>query len=62
MNDADEDDMDVYDHAAGHLKSRTAFDVSDIHDEERLVIAARGSTSSRNATAPASQSVVSAAK
>jgi len=43
MNDADDDDVDVYDHAAGHGKNRTAFDVNDVQDEEHLVLGARGS-------------------
>lgn len=42
LNDADEDDLDVYDHTAGHARSRHAFDISDIHDEERVVIGGRG--------------------
>lgn len=64
MNDADEDDLDVYDHAAGHGKSRTAFDVNDVQDEEHLALGARGSAiPSRKVTAQITQSRnVSAAK
>ncbi|KAI6006679.1 hypothetical protein F5J12DRAFT_905697 [Pisolithus orientalis] len=36
MNDADEDDLDVYDHAASLGKNRTAFDVTDVQDDERI--------------------------
>ncbi|KAG8221092.1 hypothetical protein J3R82DRAFT_2610 [Butyriboletus roseoflavus] len=46
LNDADEDDLDVYDHAIGHGRSRHAFDVNDMHDEERVVIGGRGAKSS----------------
>lgn len=42
LNDADEDDLDVYDHAIGHGRSRHAFDINDMHDEERVVIGGRG--------------------
>ncbi|KAF8141436.1 hypothetical protein EV363DRAFT_1412875 [Boletus edulis] len=42
LNDADEDDLDVYDHAVGPGRSRHAFDISDAHDEERVVIGGRG--------------------
>ncbi|KAH0836806.1 hypothetical protein J3R83DRAFT_8571 [Lanmaoa asiatica] len=46
LNDADEDDLDVYDHTMGHGRSRHAFDASDMHDEERVVIGGRGTKSS----------------
>lgn len=42
LNDADEDDLDVYDHATGPGRSRHAFDTNDMHDEERVVIGGRG--------------------
>lgn len=42
MNDADEDDLDVYDHGAGVGKNRTAFDITEIQDDERLVIGKGG--------------------
>ena len=38
--------MDVYDHAISHGRSRHAFDISDTHDEERVVIGGRGGKSS----------------
>lgn len=36
MNDADEDDLEIYDHATSRGKSRTAFDVNDVHDEDHV--------------------------
>lgn len=46
LNDADEDDLDVYDHTIGHGRSRHAFDINDMHDEERVVVGGRGAKSS----------------
>ncbi|KAF8548711.1 hypothetical protein OG21DRAFT_1422602 [Imleria badia] len=40
------DDLDVYDHTIGHGRSRHAFDLSDAHDEERVIIGGRGAKSS----------------
>ncbi|KAL4062541.1 hypothetical protein J3A83DRAFT_4381712 [Scleroderma citrinum] len=65
MNDADEDDLDVYDHAAGHGKSRTAFDVNDVQDEGRFVIGTRGFAISSRTVAtkmPQSQDVRSSGR
>ena len=44
--------MDVYDHAVGHGRSRHAFDISDVHDEERVVVGGRRAKS-RGTTVPA---------
>ncbi|KIJ65418.1 hypothetical protein HYDPIDRAFT_27428 [Hydnomerulius pinastri MD-312] len=41
LNDADEDDLDVYDHSTSHGRSRHAFDASDMHDDEHVVIGNR---------------------
>lgn len=39
LNDADEDDLDIYDSTAGHARSsRLAFDIGDAEDEERPTI------------------------
>lgn len=46
LNDADEDDLDVYDHAIGHGRSRHAFDINDTHDEERVIVGRLGAKSS----------------
>lgn len=43
LNDADDDDLDVYDHAIGHGRSRHAFDISDMHDEERVATGSKSS-------------------
>ncbi|KAG6334173.1 hypothetical protein ID866_4920 [Astraeus odoratus] len=56
MNDADEDDLDVYDHTSGLGKNRTAFDVTDMQDDERQPITARGRTPSQAFATPSAQS------
>ncbi|KAI6164528.1 hypothetical protein EDD17DRAFT_1755044 [Pisolithus thermaeus] len=58
MNDADEDDLDVYDHGAGVGKNRTAFDITEVQDDERIVIGQAGpsSTQSRSLAAQTAQS------
>ncbi|KAH7909692.1 hypothetical protein BJ138DRAFT_195776 [Hygrophoropsis aurantiaca] len=38
LNDADEDDLDVYDSSNMHTRNRTAYDASDMYDEERIVM------------------------
>ncbi|KAI5995585.1 hypothetical protein EDD15DRAFT_608141 [Pisolithus albus] len=48
MNDADEDDLDVYDHGAGVGKNRTAFDITEIQDDERVVIGKGGPSSTQS--------------
>ncbi|KAI6013557.1 hypothetical protein EDC04DRAFT_2954842 [Pisolithus marmoratus] len=48
MNDADEDDLDVYDHGANLGKSRTAFDVTDVQDDERVLIGKGGPSSTQS--------------
>ncbi|KAI9464648.1 hypothetical protein HD554DRAFT_1242042 [Boletus coccyginus] len=56
LNDADEDDLDVYDHTIGHGRSRHAFDINDMHEEERVVIGGRGGkSSSRTVPTPSTQ-------
>ncbi|EIW75240.1 hypothetical protein CONPUDRAFT_147355 [Coniophora puteana RWD-64-598 SS2] len=54
LNDADEDDFDVYDAAAAHRGSRTAYDASDAHDEERINISGRSSGHGSQSAAPPS--------
>ncbi|KAI6097687.1 hypothetical protein EDD16DRAFT_1667733 [Pisolithus croceorrhizus] len=58
MNDADEDDLDVYDHGAGDGKNRTAFDITEVQDDERIVIGKGGpsSTQSRSLATQTAQS------
>ncbi|KAH7922217.1 hypothetical protein BV22DRAFT_1070870 [Leucogyrophana mollusca] len=38
LNDADEDDLDVYDSSNAHERNRTAYDASDMYDDERIVM------------------------
>ncbi|KAI6110662.1 hypothetical protein EV401DRAFT_1991786 [Pisolithus croceorrhizus] len=58
MNDADEDDLDVCDHGAGVGKNRTTFDITEVQDDERIVIGKGGpsSTQSRSLVAQTAQS------
>ncbi|KIK11571.1 hypothetical protein PISMIDRAFT_19413 [Pisolithus microcarpus 441] len=48
MNDADEDDLDVFDHGAGVGKNRIAFDITEIQDDERLVTGKGGPSSTQS--------------
>jgi G patch domain-containing protein 1 len=41
LNDADDDDLDVYDHSQVHGRNRHAYDANDAHDEERVVMSSR---------------------
>ncbi|KAH7890994.1 hypothetical protein F5I97DRAFT_1840647 [Phlebopus sp. FC_14] len=54
LNDADEDDLDVYDHSITHGKRRTAFDDADMHNEEHVVIGGQ-----RQGRGPAAQATPS---
>jgi len=40
LNDADEDDLDVYD-SQMHGKNRHAYDANDAHDEEHVFMSSR---------------------
>ncbi|KAG1747898.1 uncharacterized protein EDB91DRAFT_1115387 [Suillus paluster] len=41
LNDADEDDVDVYEHSQMHGRNRHAYDANDAHDEERVFMSSR---------------------
>ncbi|KAG1724184.1 hypothetical protein EDB19DRAFT_1930151 [Suillus lakei] len=41
LNDADDDDLDVYDHSRIHGRGRHAYDANDAHDEERVFMSSR---------------------
>ncbi|OAX37659.1 hypothetical protein K503DRAFT_719455 [Rhizopogon vinicolor AM-OR11-026] len=41
LNDADDDDVDVYDHTQTHGRNRHAYDASDIRDEEHVSMSSR---------------------
>lgn len=41
LNDADDDDLDVYDHSQMHGRNHHAYDASDAHDEERVSMTSR---------------------
>ncbi|KAG1771048.1 hypothetical protein EV702DRAFT_1137589 [Suillus placidus] len=41
LNDADDDDLDVYDHSQTHGRNRHAYDANDVHDEERVLMSSR---------------------
>ncbi|KAG2141951.1 hypothetical protein DEU56DRAFT_795742 [Suillus clintonianus] len=47
LNDADDDDLDIYDHSQMHGRNRHAYDANDAHDEERVSMSSR-SQSARN--------------
>lgn len=41
LNDADEDDLDVYDHTQAHGRNHHAYDVNDVRDEEHVFMSSR---------------------
>ncbi|KAG1816446.1 uncharacterized protein BJ212DRAFT_1354770 [Suillus subaureus] len=41
LNDADDDDLDVYDQSQVHGRNRHAYDANDLHDEERVFMSSR---------------------
>ncbi|KAG2357773.1 hypothetical protein BDR07DRAFT_1473341 [Suillus spraguei] len=41
LNDADDDDLDVYDHSHIHGRNHHAYDANDVHDEERVLMSSR---------------------
>ncbi|KAF4592842.1 hypothetical protein EYR38_008546 [Pleurotus pulmonarius] len=42
LNDADEDDLDIYELHSTHSKRRTAYDALDRHDEDKTAVSQRG--------------------
>ncbi|KAF4569550.1 hypothetical protein EYR36_009345 [Pleurotus pulmonarius] len=47
LNDADEDDLDIYELHSTHSKRRTAYDALDRHDEDKTAVSQRGHDASR---------------
>ncbi|KAJ7663790.1 hypothetical protein DFH06DRAFT_1295824 [Mycena polygramma] len=56
LNDADEDDLDVYDGGFAQSRNRTAYDIIDREEEEKISIGGKTDSRNRPSTMPASSS------
>ncbi|KAJ7272738.1 hypothetical protein B0H12DRAFT_1091797 [Mycena haematopus] len=54
VNDADEDDLDVYEGGFAQNRNRTAYDIIDREEEEKISIGGKTDSRSRSSTMPAS--------
>ncbi|KAJ6485636.1 hypothetical protein C8R45DRAFT_1062616 [Mycena sanguinolenta] len=53
LNDADEDDLDVYDGGFAQNRNRTAYDIIDREEEEKISIGGKADSRSRSSAMPA---------
>ncbi|KAF7345375.1 G-patch domain [Mycena venus] len=54
LNDADEDDLDVYDGGFAQNRNRTAYDIIDREEEDKISIGGKADSRSRSSAMPAS--------